>query len=143
MIYFVQMDCPNGFIKIGVAVELAQRIDKLQNASPYGLNLVRVLPGGVTEERELHRRFAASHVRREWFRPTDDLVAFIEEAADRCLGADAPRDASAPRRSSVFVRRALDRMTMEDRRREFLQVRRTRIEERKRQNRFAEPESAN
>ena len=61
-----------------VAVDLSQRIDKLQNASPYELTLLRVLPGGVNGERELHRRFAAAHVRREWFRPTDDLVAFIQ-----------------------------------------------------------------
>jgi hypothetical protein len=143
MIYFVQMQCPNGYVKIGVAVELAQRLDKLQNASPYGLDLIRVLPGGLKEERELHRRFAASHVRREWFRPTDDLMAFVEEKAPDCLGADAPREANAPKRGSVFVRRALDRMTMAERRQELWEVRRTRIEKRKRLKRFAEPERAN
>lgn len=139
MIYFAQMDCSNGFIKIGVAIDLRQRIDKLQSASPYQINVVRVLPGGITEERKLHRRFSASHVKREWFRPDADLLTYIEANERSCLGLDPPREQGSPHRGSVFLRLAVDNLSKEQARRQAAKVRRTRILERQNRNRFAEP----
>ena len=86
MIYFLRCNCTNGFIKIGVARDLWQRIDTLKAASPYELRLVRVLAGGRSEERTIHEQFADARHRGEWFRPTENLLRFIIRSRDRCLG---------------------------------------------------------
>jgi len=49
--------------------------------STYGheLWLMAACPGGRTRKRLLHRRFAASHVRGDWFRPAADVLAFVDQ----------------------------------------------------------------
>lgn len=89
MIYFVQMECPTGFIKIGTATDVTQRMSGLRCASPYPVRLLRVLEGGPKEERGLHARFRHLCERNEWFRPGEDLLAFIAREARRdALGMD-------------------------------------------------------
>lgn len=92
MIYFLRSSCDRGFIKIGVARDLRQRIDALQAGSPYVLKLVRVLAGGQSKEREIHERFHDAHYRGEWYRPTPELLAFIVETRGECLGGCAPAE---------------------------------------------------
>jgi hypothetical protein len=45
--------------------------------------LLVVEEGGVERERELHRRFGASRVRGEWFRPTVALRAYVRAVRKR------------------------------------------------------------
>lgn len=98
MIYFIQTTCERGFIKIGTARNFRQRLDQLQRASPYRLKVVRTLPGGKTEERAIHERFAAARERGEWFNATDELCAYIQATADQCLGGfPTPEDPDADR----------------------------------------------
>lgn len=68
----------SGFIKIGVSNDPQRRAKQLR------LRLLYVRPGNVSDERALHRRFRAARIDREWFMPSDDLLAFI-----RANGNDA------------------------------------------------------
>lgn len=38
-----------------------------------------VMPGGRETEKVLHERFSHLRLNREWFEPTDELLAFIED----------------------------------------------------------------
>lgn len=78
MIYFIQA---GGFVKIGSTSDLAERLRTLQCANPMDLKVLATIPGGRTEEAALHRRFATSIHRNEWFNLTSDLISFIGENA--------------------------------------------------------------
>lgn len=114
MIYFLRSSCANGFIKIGLARDLWQRIDALQPGSPYQLKLVRVLPGGRAEERALHERFRSAHYRGEWYRPTEELLRFLITSRRDCLGSAPEQEPSDPehdlRRARMQEYRAKNRL---------------------------------
>lgn len=96
MIYFIQCHCPARFIKIGHGRNIQERLGDLQRACPYELAVMRVLPGHKPEEAALHARFAHLKVRREWFRPGPDLMAYITETATDCLGTSPPKEKPDP-----------------------------------------------
>lgn len=64
-------------IKIGWSRKVANRIAQLQTGNPEPVMLLATMPGGVSKERELHRRFAHARLAGEWFTATPDLVDFI------------------------------------------------------------------
>lgn len=78
MVYFVQARTL-GFIKIGVTVDIDDRINGIQVGCPDHVELI----GGIADrrayhlERALHARFDADRHRGEWFRPSEELLAFI------------------------------------------------------------------
>lgn len=79
-VYFIQ----TGFydddpVKIGIADSVQARLVQLQTASPYRLRLLGVMPGGATEERALHQRFAHLRLHGEWFEGADELLTAIAE----------------------------------------------------------------
>jgi hypothetical protein len=114
-VYFVRAG-PDGPVKIGLARDVARRLKTLQTASPVPLLLLGVVPGDAKVERQLHRRFAGSRLRGEWFTPSPELLAHIdalvhppapepltpERAREiRCVLMNAPGDLQAllvPRR---------------------------------------------
>src|SRR5262249_6006144 len=57
-----------------------ERMAKLQTGTPLVLKLLAAVPGGATEEAELHQRFTALRERGEWFLAAPELLAFIEGA---------------------------------------------------------------
>lgn len=76
-LYFVQSGS-DGPIKIGwTRSPLQVRLCNLQEGNPVTLHLRATRPGGPTEERRLHERFAADRIRGEWFRPSAALLAEI------------------------------------------------------------------
>jgi hypothetical protein len=87
MIYFIQAD-GIGHIKIGFTdnEDAMARLNNLQTGSPVPLRLLHVMPGTMEDEKNLHRRFAATGVGGEWFRPTPALLALIPEAAKPSCG---------------------------------------------------------
>lgn len=77
-VYFVQAAC-GGPIKIGRAKDIEIRLKSLQSGNPELLVVLAVLWGSWhREERQLHQQFASAHLRGEWFRPTDELLACIK-----------------------------------------------------------------
>lgn len=75
-VYFIQAGS-NGPIKIGIASNVHRRMALLQIGNPAQLTLLAIQPGGNREETALHRRFAACHLRGEWFNPDPLLLAYI------------------------------------------------------------------
>ncbi len=78
MIYFIQAGL-GGPIKIGMAGDIAVRLETLQIAHHEVLTLLGVMPGYRPTEREVHRRFAVDHIRGEWYAPSNALLVFIAE----------------------------------------------------------------
>lgn len=77
MIYFVQCG-PDGPIKIGcTAGLLVTRLRQLQGTSPHELVILGAHEGDREVEQALHRRFAKTNVRAEWFHPSPELVEYI------------------------------------------------------------------
>jgi len=67
-------------VKIGHSSAVLSRLTDLQCASPDGLELLLLVPGGVLKERELHSHFIANHRRGEWFSVSWQFIDFIEKA---------------------------------------------------------------
>lgn len=78
-VYFISDE--DGFIKIGRALKPHKRLASFQVSHRQTLTLLATIPGGVAKESEMHRRFASSRHRGEWFAPSSDLLAFIAESA--------------------------------------------------------------
>lgn len=79
-VYFVQA-VDGGPIKIGTTVRLSQRLKQLTRNAGHPLEVLGVIDGGPTEEKELHERFSHLRVASEWFEAGDDLIGFIVSEA--------------------------------------------------------------
>jgi len=79
-VYFIQ-DETLCFVKIGSAADPAHRLIDLQVGSPSKLVLLATIDGGVTEEKELHKKFAEYRDHGEWFRPGPKLMAYLLDLA--------------------------------------------------------------
>lgn len=86
-VYFISAAAADFPIKIGISQSRHIRFASLQNALPYDLEILALMP---TEdpllERRLHRQFAGLRLKGEWFRRTPELMAYIELA---CLAGKA------------------------------------------------------
>lgn len=76
-VYFIQAG-DGGPIKIGVARNVRQRLRLLQVGNAHRLTLLGVHPGGVNQERRLHRLFGDARISGEWFEPTAELLEFVQ-----------------------------------------------------------------
>jgi len=82
VVYFIRAE--SGQIKIGVSVDVVERLQDLQSASPSRLELLGTVSGGLREEGRLHRKFAAHRLHGEWF--SEDIrfdVAKLLQAKER------------------------------------------------------------
>lgn len=77
-VYFIQRGSKRE-VKIGSAYGVRSRFGSLKTASPDDLRLIGVLAGDDKTEREMHKRFKAHWIRREWFRLEGELAAFIKQ----------------------------------------------------------------
>ena len=66
IVYFVQMAHAK-HVKIGVAINLKQRLETLQCANPEPLKVLATAPGGRQQEERLHRHLAEWRLTGEWF----------------------------------------------------------------------------
>jgi hypothetical protein len=77
-LYFVE-EKNTGNIKIGrTSRPIEERMITLQTANSSALALLKCVPASPVEEVRLHARFRAAKVRGEWFRPTPELLAYID-----------------------------------------------------------------
>ncbi|MGY2732826.1 integrase arm-type DNA-binding domain-containing protein [Sphingomonas sp. UYP23] len=79
-VYFVRAS--TGHIKIGLTSNPEHRILDLQTSHAEPLLLLAAIPGGHAPEREVHRMFAGSRDRGEWFSPTPPLEKFVRQVAE-------------------------------------------------------------
>ena len=68
-IYFIEFQ-EKGPVKIGYATNVDKRLNNIQSSCPYELNVLCATPGGIECEKILHKVFADSRIRGEWFWPT-------------------------------------------------------------------------
>lgn len=80
-VYLVQAG--ESAVKIGLSTDLGMvnRLEAIQTSNHEELRLLALIPGGPALERELHQRFAEDRIRGEWFRASDQLLAFAKEHA--------------------------------------------------------------
>jgi hypothetical protein len=90
-VYFLQVE-GGGPIKVGASANPEVRLCCLQVWSPYTLVMLAQFPGGYVEEGYIEHRFAVDLIRGEWFRPSVDLLSYIEACriAGRVLDASGP-----------------------------------------------------
>lgn len=81
-VYFIQQG-DSGAIKIGCSKNPTQRLQGLQTGHSEPLRLLTCAMGSQAQERALHDRFAHLRVSGEWFRPAEDLLAYIRLVNDR------------------------------------------------------------
>lgn len=81
-VYFVQADTLR-LVKIGVAVDLSNRLSALRTGNADTLTVLGVIPDddARTLERALHHEFRAHWHHGEWFSPCVALLDFIAEHA--------------------------------------------------------------
>lgn len=83
-VYFIRQDMPDGLVKIGFTRRpVEKRLAELQKHHACALVVAAVAPGLMSEERHLHDRFSHLRVSGEWFRPDDELNAYIRLVLDR------------------------------------------------------------
>ena len=80
-VYFIQ-GCETKRIKIGVSNNVENRITQLASSEP--LELLGVIKGGGEKlERKLHTQFKSLQVHREWFKPEQELLEYIENSTTK------------------------------------------------------------
>lgn len=73
-VYFAQRKA-GGLIKIGWSRSVKLRVGAVR------AKLIGAIPGGRTEEKVIHKRFARLRVRGEWFRPGRELTTYVQNMA--------------------------------------------------------------
>jgi len=82
------------YIKIGwTAGKVRARLVGIQSGCPFELELLGVRPGSLEVEKEFHVRFAAHHLRGEWFHRHEDICTFIKS---KCLGRRTEAPTNVP-----------------------------------------------
>ena len=79
MVYFVK--CGSS-VKVGYSRSVGsawERMKNMQTGNPTELEMVKVVLGGLTEERKIHRLFETYLIRGEWYK-FDPMVETIINA---------------------------------------------------------------
>jgi Meiotically up-regulated gene 113 len=82
-VYFIRC---NEFVKIGTSFDPWRRMTDMVSGNPYEMQLVLVIHGTSTEERDLHRKFKSCHHQLEWFRYDGELKDWIEDRLPQATG---------------------------------------------------------
>lgn len=77
VVYFISIGDPS-VVKIGFTTNMETRLRSLRTASPAEPHIHVTFEAGPLDESDLHRRFAADRINREWFRFSAEIAAFIE-----------------------------------------------------------------
>lgn len=76
VVYFVSLDDPSK-VKIGWTGNMRQKLTVFRNSTPTEPTVHLTLLGGYDLEQQLHRRFKADRIVREWFRLSDEIKEFM------------------------------------------------------------------
>jgi len=77
-VYFIGPANDDGPIKIGfTSGDAEERRRSIQTYHPESLKVIGVIEADFKTEKEIHRRFAESKLRGEWFKRTPELLSFI------------------------------------------------------------------
>lgn len=93
-------------IKIGRSISPQSRMRDLQGGNGSRLELLLAVPAAKLSEPDAHARFRHLRIHREWFRPEQELLDFIEELK----GPKPKRDLAPYYAAAMQLRRALRTM---------------------------------
>ena len=96
---FVYLVSGAGLVKIGTSEQPHKRVCNIQTSSPVLIEAVAMFHGGRRVERALHRAFAGSRERGEWFNLRADVGLFM-------LGL--PPGGAAPSSVRAWLRSVID-----------------------------------
>lgn len=94
VVYFARAGY-EGPVKIGFTARLDQRLADLSTTASAPLRVLAALPGTRATETEMHRRFAAHCVHREWF-DARVVMAFLDALTAAALAAAGDVAGPAP-----------------------------------------------
>lgn len=77
-VYFIQAG-DGGPVKIGCSCSVPERLSVLQIGNAEPLRVLATTPGAFAEEHRLHALFKSDLISGEWFRPSLNLMSFIEQ----------------------------------------------------------------
>jgi hypothetical protein len=77
MIYLIA-DKQRMYCKIGKANAPVQRLDEIQVGCPLDLEIVCIVQGSFSEEKELHEQFKQFYIRGEWFRYDTTIETYMK-----------------------------------------------------------------
>ena len=84
MVYFLQENRENGFIKVGETIRLHGvdgRLQVLRQGNPYGFKVIATCPGNKAEsqilEAKIKEDLQAHNFRGEWFHPHPEVFMYI------------------------------------------------------------------
>ena len=83
MIYFI--GCNDQYVKIGVAKDPQDRLDRLETGNPYNLRILKTVDVSNKAEAYLHNKFSHLHHRGEWYRLNSELKAYIATEVEKDL----------------------------------------------------------
>ena len=76
MIYFIRS---GDAIKIGHSKnDVKGRLSAIKLHSPHETELLGIVLGGRSEEKEIHSLFSRHRIRGEWFTSCEDILAYVE-----------------------------------------------------------------
>jgi hypothetical protein len=88
-LYFVQIS-DDGPIKIGITVNIRERLKTLQQACPWPLRIIGLTLEPTLLEATIHEALAEHRMLGEWFAPHDDVLAEAAMWHDPILRYDFP-----------------------------------------------------
>lgn len=74
-VYFIKAA---SYVKIGWAARPLERLKTFETGCPHKLELLATIPGGVSAESQMHRKFKSLRYRGEWFHYDGKLKEFID-----------------------------------------------------------------
>ena len=78
LVYFIHMENNFNVFKIGYTTNLKKRLEMLQTAHPYLLQVYTTIENvSRKKETELHHYFNKKRIRGEWFEITPDMIDFV------------------------------------------------------------------
>jgi len=93
VIYFVGYG--DGPVKIGFTTNLPFRLQSLQTACPYEMDLLAQRLGTPGDEWKYHERFRSAHIRGEWFKRTAALLKEVTRINTTLTRLSTPLQESA------------------------------------------------
>jgi hypothetical protein len=75
-IYFV--GCDSGPVKIGLSINVKNRLATLQSACPFKLKILAIVSGGRSGEADYHRKFSSARLHGEWFERSPEILAELD-----------------------------------------------------------------
>jgi hypothetical protein len=73
-VYFVKPVSFDGPIKIGISNNPELRISRMQDLSPFRLEIIGSVPGTWRDEQFLHKELAEYRSHGEWFEPSRKVI---------------------------------------------------------------------